>query len=60
MIIRLKYQVKKTFRDRYEVCVLEHVCDSSKSDRENLDDAFDKACSMGCDPNKNIMWNFIK
>ena len=56
--IRFKYQVKLPLSDRYEVRELIHECDPNKSDRENLDDAFLKACELGCDPNKNIRWKF--
>ena len=55
--IKFEYQVKT--RDRYEVKVLMHPCDPNKSDRENLDDAFIKACELGADPNKNVRWKFI-
>ena len=64
--IKFEYQVKKPIhlfdsdtRDRYEVKVLMHPCDPNKSDRENLDDAFIKACELGADPNKNVRWKFI-
>lgn len=64
--IRLEYQVKmpiKLFdmdrRKRYEVKTLMHPCDPNKSDRENLDDAFIKACELGCNPNKQVRWRFI-
>ena len=58
--IKFEYQVKG-FRvnDRYEVKVLMHPCDPNKSDRENLDDAFVKACELGANPNKQVRWRFI-
>ena len=58
--IKFEYQVKG-FRvnDRYEVKVLMHTCDPNKSDRENLDDAFVKACELGANPNKQVRWRFI-
>ena len=58
--IKFEYQVKG-FRvnDRYEVKVLMHQCDPNKSDRENLDDAFVKACELGANPNKQVRWRFI-
>lgn len=66
MVIILQYQTKYhphmfevNNADRYEVKTLTFVCDNDKSDRENLDDAFDKACTLGCDPNKAIRWKFI-
>lgn len=46
-------------RERYEVRELNYECNPNKSDRENLDDAFCKACELGCDPNKNVRWKFI-
>lgn len=64
--IRFQYQVKKPIhlfdrdtRERYEVRELTYECDPNKSDRENLDDAFIKACELGADPNKNVRWRFI-
>lgn len=64
--IRLQYQVKKPIhlfdtdtRERYEVKELMHTCDPNKSDRENLDDAFSKACDLGANPNKQVRWRFI-
>ena len=61
--IKFQYQVKKPIhlfsnddRERYEVRELVHVCDPNKSDRDNLDDAFVKACELGADPNKNVRW----
>ena len=57
--IRFQYQVKKLFSDKYEVRELIHECDASKSDRDNLNDAFSKACDLGADPNKNIKWKFV-
>ena len=47
-------------RERYEVKELIHECDTINSDRENLDDAFCKACELGADPNKNVRWKFIE
>ena len=47
-------------RERYEARELVHVCDPNKSDRDNLDDAFVKACELGCDPNRNVRWKFIE
>lgn len=58
--IRFQYQVKKFFDDRWETKELMHECDPNKSDRENLDDAFCKACELGADPNKNVRWKFIE
>ena len=58
--IRFQYQVKKFFEDRWETKELMHECAPNKSDRENLDDAFSKACELGCDPNKNVRWEFIE
>ena len=58
--IKFKYQVKKFFEDRWEVKELMHECDPNKSDRENLDDAFCKACDLGADPNKQVRWKFIE
>lgn len=58
--IRFQYQVKKFFEDRWETKGLMHECDPNKSDRENLDDAFCKACELGADPNKNVRWKFIE
>ena len=64
--IKFEYQVKmpiKLFdmdrRERYEVKVLMHPYDPNKSDRENLDDAFVKACELGANPNKQVRWRFI-
>ena len=63
--IKLQYQVRSprsmfsNDRERYEVKELIHECDPNKSDRENLDDAFSKACELGCDPNKQVRWRFI-
>lgn len=64
--IRLQYQVKKTeyfvgntHRDSWELKELIHPCDPNKTDRDNLDDAFSKACKLGADPNKNVRWRFI-
>lgn len=58
--IRFQYQVKKFFEDRWEAKELMYECDPNKSDRENLDDAFCKACELGADPNKNVRWKFIE
>ena len=56
--IKFQYQVKQvngmfsmSTIERYEVKELIHVCDPNKSDRENLDDAFCKACELGANPN---------
>lgn len=58
--IKLDYQVKESFRsENYVVKSLIHDCDINKSDRENLDDAFTKACELGANPNRNIRWKFI-
>ena len=57
--IRFQYQVKPCLTDRYEVRELLHKCDPNKSDKENLDDAFIKACELGADPNKQVRWRFI-
>lgn len=57
--IRLEYQVKLPLVDKYEVRELYHECDPNKSDKENLDDAFSKACELGGEPNKNIRWKFL-
>lgn len=64
--IKFQYQVRKPVpmfsndtRERYEVKELVHVCDPNKSDRENLDDAFCKACELGANPNKQVRWSFI-
>lgn len=46
-------------RERYEVKELIHPCDPNKSDRENIDDAFCKACELGAEPNKQVRWKFI-
>ena len=63
--IIFKYQVKSVrFElnsvERYEVRELTYECDPNKSDRENLDDAFVKACDLGADPNKQVRWRFIE
>ena len=65
--IRLQYQVKKTeyflgntHRDSWELKELMHTCNPNKSDRDNLDDAFCKACDLGADPNKQVTWKFIE
>ena len=64
--IKLQYQVKQQKPifsndtiERYEVKELLHECDPNKSDRENLDDAFIKACELGANPNKQVRWKFI-
>lgn len=63
--IRFQYQVKSPLsmfsmcRERYEVRELIHQCDPNKNERENLDDAFSKACDLGADPNKQVRWKFI-
>ena len=64
--IILKYQAKtekpifsNDSLERYELRQLKHVCDPNKSDRENLDDAFCKACELGAEPNKQVRWKFI-
>jgi len=63
--IKFQYQVKKfivksfQFEDKWEAKELMHECDPNKSDRENLDDAFSKACELGADPNKQVRWRFI-
>ena len=64
--IKFQYQVKQvngmfsmSTIERYEVKELIHVCDHNKSDRENLDDAFCKACELGANPNKQVRWSFI-
>lgn len=46
-------------RERYEVKELIHPCDPNKSDRENIDDAFCKACELGAEQNKQVRWKFI-
>ena len=64
--IKFQYQVKSyrsmfsNDRERYEVRELDYECDPNKSDKENLDDAFSKACELGADPNKNVRWRFIE
>lgn len=58
--IKLQYQYKNIPKQKYEVRELIHVCDPNKSDRENLNDAFDKACDLGADPNKNVRWKWIE
>jgi hypothetical protein len=64
--IILQYQVKSPMhlfennKLRYEVRELEHQCNPNKSFRENLDDAFDKACELGCEPTKQIRWKFVE
>ena len=57
--IKFQYQVKKFFEDKWEAKELLHPYDPNKSDRENLDDAFSKACDLGADPNKQVRWKFI-
>jgi hypothetical protein len=65
--IKFQYQVKHTEygfgnyeKKSWEAKELIHECDPNKSHRENLDDAFSKACELGCDPNKNVRWRFIE
>lgn len=58
--IKIQYQVKLFESGRYEVRELTHDCDPNKSDRENLDDAFVKACELGANPNKQIKWKFYE
>jgi hypothetical protein len=64
--IKLQYQVKQQKPifsndtiERYELRELLHECDPNKSERENLDDAFVKACELGANPNKQVRWSFI-
>lgn len=57
--IKFQYQVKDFFENRWTAKELMHPCDPNKSDRENLDDAFIKACDLGADPNKQVRWRFI-
>ena len=57
--IKLQYLVKDIITKRYEINELMHDCDPNKGDRENLDDAFVKACSLGANPNKQVRWRFI-
>ena len=65
--IKFLYQVKNPQHmfelnsvERYEVRELIHICDPNKSDRENIDDAFSKACELGADPNKQVRWKWIE
>lgn len=65
--IKFQYQVKHTEyglgnyeKKSWEAKELIHECDPNKSDRENLDDAFSKACDLGADPNKQVRWKFIE
>ena len=65
--IKFQYQVKQQRpifsndrMERYEVRELLHECDPNKSDRENLDDAFVKACELGANPNKQVRWRMIE
>lgn len=65
MKIKLQYQVKsREFRlfgiERFEARELIHECDPNKSDRENIDDAFAKACELGAEPCKQVRWRFIE
>ena len=61
MYIKLKYQIRDYFRsNNYVVRELIYNCDPNKTDRENLDDAFSKACELGAEPNKQIRWSFIE
>ena len=63
--IKFQYQVKETkfgigwHKDTWELRELIYPCDPNKSDKENLDDAFIKACELGADPNKNVRWKFF-
>jgi hypothetical protein len=57
--IKFQYQVKDLFEDKWEAKELIYEYDPNKSDRENLDDAFSKACDLGADPNKQVRWRFI-
>lgn len=57
--IKFEYQVKDFFENRWTVKELMHPCNPNKSDKENLDDAFIKACDLGADPNKQVRWGFI-
>ena len=57
--IKFQYQVKDFFEDKWEAKELIHECDPNKSDWENLDHAFIKACDLGADPNKQVRWKFI-
>ena len=66
-VIKFQYQVKQvkgmfsmSTIERYEVKELLHECDPNKSDRENLDDAFCKACELGANPNKQVRWRMIE
>ena len=64
--IKFQYQVKETKfgigwrKDTWELRELIYPCDPNKSDLENLDDAFIKACELGADPNKNVRWRVIE
>ena len=61
MKIKLKYQIREYFRsNNYVVRELIYSCDPNKTDRENLDDAFSKACELGAEPNKQIRWGFME
>ena len=57
--IIFQYQAKVNFIDKWEVRELIYNCNPNKTDKENLDGAFEKACSLGCDPNKNAKWKFV-
>ena len=57
--IKLQYQVKIMFENRWETRTLTHDCDPKKDDIDNFDDAYLKACELGADPNKNMRWRFI-
>ena len=65
--IELQYQVKHTEyslgnynKVSWEDKTLIHDCNPNKTEKENLDDAFSKACELGADPNKNIRFKFIE
>lgn len=64
--IKLLYQVPRTdfflgntSRTIYEIKTCYQEVNESISDRENIDNAFSKACELGADPNKNIKWSTI-
>lgn len=65
--IKLQYQVKyieyaiyNLQKISWEMKELIYPCNPNKSDRENFDDAYSKACELGCDPRKNIEVKFIE
>lgn len=65
--IELQYQVKHTeyglgnySKASWEAKTLIHDCNPNKTEQENLDDAFSKACELGADPYKNIRFKFIE